>query len=221
MYAIGVDLGQKRDHTAIVVVERAQRHRYLLGPDRELLVLARAVSLAMLWKKTESVYGDLQKKYQTELTTKLKSRFDRFAILGEWNFADPSKCRFEEQSHGTQGDKIPEAVDAIIKKTVFEPEEFELIGVDDAPRHDHAFAVREGFGKRVAGADLAAGVDVPHHGLRGLIRGQGHELGADAEADRVLVRLGDAVLAGLLADRGLGIDGGVGHDGLLKASVEA
>lgn len=93
--------------------------------DRELLVLARAVSLAMLWRKTEPVYGELQKKFQAELTTKLKSRFDRFAILGEWNFADPSKCRFEEQSHGTQGDKIPEAVDAIIKKTVFEPEEFE------------------------------------------------------------------------------------------------
>ncbi len=93
--------------------------------DRELLVLARAVSLAMQWKKSDPVYGDLQKKYQTELTTKLKSRFDRFAILSEWNFADPSKCHFEEQSHGAQGDKIPDAVDAIIKKTVFEPEEFE------------------------------------------------------------------------------------------------
>lgn len=93
--------------------------------DRELLVLARAVSLAMLWKKTEAVYGDLQKKYQTELNNKLKSRFDRFAILGEWNFADPSKCRFEELSHGAQGEKIPDAVDAIIKETIFEPEEFE------------------------------------------------------------------------------------------------
>lgn len=93
--------------------------------DRELLVLARAVSLAMEWKKTESVYSELQKKYQTELSNKLRSRFDRFAILSEWNFADPSKCHFEEQSHGAQGDKIPDAVDAIIKKTVFEPEEFE------------------------------------------------------------------------------------------------
>jgi hypothetical protein len=79
----------------------------------------------MEWKKTESVYSELQKKYQNELTTKLKSRFDRFAILGEWNFADPSKCLFEEQSHGALGDKIPDAVDAIIRKTVFEPEEFE------------------------------------------------------------------------------------------------
>jgi hypothetical protein len=93
--------------------------------DRELLVLARAVFLAMQWKKTDPVYADLQKRFQGELTTKLKSRFDRFAILDEWNFADPSKCRFEERSHGAQGDKIPETVDAIIKQDVFIPEEFE------------------------------------------------------------------------------------------------
>ena len=93
--------------------------------DKELIILARAVFLAADWKKTAPVYGELQKKYQGELILKLKSRFDRFAVLGEWNFAEPSKCRFEELSHGAQGDKIPETVDAIIKKTVFEPEEFE------------------------------------------------------------------------------------------------
>src|SRR5690606_2875657 len=54
--------------------------------DRELLVLARAVSLAMQWRKNEPIYADLQRKFQTELTTKLKSRFDRFAVLAEWNF---------------------------------------------------------------------------------------------------------------------------------------
>lgn len=40
MFAIGLDLGQKRDHTAIVVVERQRRHRYLVGPDKEMLVRA-------------------------------------------------------------------------------------------------------------------------------------------------------------------------------------
>ena len=93
--------------------------------DRELLVLARAVFLAMQWKKTEPVYADLQRKFQGELTTRLKSRFDRFAVLAEWNFAEPAKCRFEEISHGAQGDKVPEAIDSLIKETVFEPEEFE------------------------------------------------------------------------------------------------
>lgn len=93
--------------------------------DKELLVLARAVFLAGLWKKTEPVYNDLQRKFHGELTTKLKSRFDRFAILDEWNFADPTKCRFEERSHGALGDKIPETVDNIIKHDIFIPEEFE------------------------------------------------------------------------------------------------
>src|SRR5262249_30723727 len=79
--------------------------------DKELLVLARAVYLAMQWKKEESAYADLQRKFQGELTTKLKGRFDRFAILDVWNFAEPAKCRFEERGHGAQGDKIPEAVD--------------------------------------------------------------------------------------------------------------
>lgn len=40
MIAIGLDLGQKRDHTALVVLERQRRHRYLVGPDKELLVRA-------------------------------------------------------------------------------------------------------------------------------------------------------------------------------------
>lgn len=93
--------------------------------DKELLVLARAVYLAMQWKKDESAYADLQRKFQAELTAKLKARFDRFAVLDVWNFAEPGKCHFEERSHGAQGDKIPDAVDKIIKESVFIPEEFE------------------------------------------------------------------------------------------------
>lgn len=93
--------------------------------DRELLVLARAVYLAMDWKKSEPIYAELQKKFQNELMTKLRNRFDRFALLQEWNFADPSKCCFEERFHGVQGDKIPEAMDSTIKKELFIPEDFE------------------------------------------------------------------------------------------------
>jgi hypothetical protein len=107
--------------------------RFLLPPkattnmyfDRELLILARAVYLAMEWRKTDPVYGDLQKTFQTALTDKLKGRFDRFAVLDIWNFAEPAKCRFGGQSHGAQGNKIPDAVDAIIKKVVLIPEDFD------------------------------------------------------------------------------------------------
>lgn len=94
--------------------------------DRELLVLARAVYLAMKWKTTEKTYADLERSFRKdELVPKLKSRFDRFALLSEWNYADPDKCKFEEVKHDAQGDKIPEAVDRLVREEVFIPEEFE------------------------------------------------------------------------------------------------
>lgn len=38
MFFIGLDLGQKRDHSAIVLVERPQVHAYLTRPEKTLLV---------------------------------------------------------------------------------------------------------------------------------------------------------------------------------------
>lgn len=108
--------------------------RFLLPPkgtentyhDRELLVLARAVYLASKWKATEKVYADIERSFRKdELIPKLKKRFDRFAILNEWNYAEPAKCRFEEAKHDAQGDKIPDTVDRIIREEIFIPEEFE------------------------------------------------------------------------------------------------
>jgi len=94
--------------------------------DRELLVLARAVYLAMKWKATEKVYGDLERTFRKdELIPKLRGRFDRFAVLTQWNYADPSKCQFEEAKVDAQGDKIPETVDRVVREEVFIPEEFE------------------------------------------------------------------------------------------------
>jgi hypothetical protein len=94
--------------------------------DRELVVLARAVHLALQWGDSDPAYRPLKTKFQNELIGKLKGRFDRFAVLDTWNFAETAKCRFEERSHGVQGDKIPETVDKIIKQDVFIPEEFEI-----------------------------------------------------------------------------------------------
>lgn len=118
--------------------------RFLLPPkgipniyyDRELLILARAVYLAMQWRKNEPAYSDLQKKFQSDLTAKLKGRFDRFAILTDWNFAEPEKCVFEEKPHGALGDKIPDAIDAYIKQSVFEPEAFEELVEQLAARNE-------------------------------------------------------------------------------------
>jgi hypothetical protein len=94
--------------------------------DRELLVLARAISLAAKWKGTEKVYADLERTFRKdELVPKLRNRFDRSAVLTQWNYAEPAKCQFEESKVDAQGDKIPEAVDRILREEVFIPEEFE------------------------------------------------------------------------------------------------
>lgn len=94
--------------------------------DRELLILARAISLAMKWKTGERAYADLERSFRKdELIPKLKNRFDRFALLSEWNYAEPAKCRFEETKHGAQGEKIPGTVDRLVREEAFIPEEFE------------------------------------------------------------------------------------------------
>lgn len=108
--------------------------RFLMPPkgmdhiyyDRELLVLARAVYLAQQWQHTERVYAELARTFQRdELRPKLQGRFDRFAILSEWNYAEPAKCHFTEEKHGAQGNKIPDAMEKLLKDAIFIPEEFE------------------------------------------------------------------------------------------------
>lgn len=92
--------------------------------DKSLLVLARAVYLAGQWKKADSEYAGLYTKYQKELRDQLKSRFDRFAILEIWNFAEPEKCEFISTSHNTEGDKILAQIQDIVRRELFIPEEF-------------------------------------------------------------------------------------------------
>ena len=95
--------------------------------DRNLLVLARAVYLASIWKTKNPEYRRLHTKYQGELRAALKTRYDRFAILDTWNFQDPKKCSFHTIAHRAQGAKIPEAVDMQVRENLFVPEDFEAL----------------------------------------------------------------------------------------------
>jgi hypothetical protein len=92
--------------------------------DRSLLVLARAVFLADQWKKADVEYATLYSKFQKELRDKLNTRFDRFAILEVWNFAEPQKCEFTTTSHNAEGSKILGAIQDIVRRELFIPEEF-------------------------------------------------------------------------------------------------
>lgn len=100
--------------------------------DKSLLVLARAVYLASDWKNSEREYAQLHLKYQKELREQLQSRFDRFAVLVVWNFADPSQCEFEISQHGAEGLKILEKLDEKIRSELFIPEEFDKMLLDAA-----------------------------------------------------------------------------------------
>lgn len=93
--------------------------------DRDLLILARAEMKAQEWSTQSPEYRKLHTKYQGELRDLLKKRFDRFAVLHNWNFADPTKCKFHVETLREQGAKIPEAIESALVNDLFVPEDFE------------------------------------------------------------------------------------------------
>ena len=95
--------------------------------DRDLLVLARAILKAQEWRAQDPEYGKLQTKYQTELRSIIRQRFDRFAVLRTWSFTDPTRCKFHVENLTAQGSKIPEAIEECLKSDIFVPEDFEAL----------------------------------------------------------------------------------------------
>ncbi len=112
----------KRRNTVRFLLPRTGAENLFL--DSELLLLSRMAVKAAEWKQQSPEYVKLHTKYQAELRTQLKSRFERYAILETWNFADPTMCRFHVENVGVQGDKIPEAIDRHVRENVFIPEDF-------------------------------------------------------------------------------------------------
>jgi hypothetical protein len=126
---IGARLGQwVKDH----LQKRRNTVRFLLprtgsSPvfyDRDLLVLARAEMKAIEWSSQAPEYRKLHTKYQGELRDILKKRFDRFAVLHRWNFADPTQCEFHVEAVKGTGVQIPEAIESALVSDLFVPEDF-------------------------------------------------------------------------------------------------
>jgi hypothetical protein len=95
--------------------------------DHDLLILARAAMKAQEWSSQSPEYKKLQTKYQNDLREILKKRFDRFAVLHRWNFADPNHCIFNVESLKKQGSLIPEGIEETILGDLFVPEDFEVL----------------------------------------------------------------------------------------------
>ena len=117
-----VNLPIRRNALRFLLPKKGSRSIYL---DRELLVQARAALLAKEWQDASSEYRQLRQKYERQLTDVLKDRFDRFAVLDRWNFAEPAKCTFHLTGHGKQGKAIPAAIQATVCSTLFIPEDFD------------------------------------------------------------------------------------------------
>jgi hypothetical protein len=121
---------QKRRNTVRFLLPRAGTSNAFY--DRDLIILARAEMKAQEWGAQNPEYRKLQTKYQGELRDILKKRFDRFAILHSWNFADTSKCEFQVENLSEQGTKIPEAIERAISTDLFVPEDFQDLVLEAA-----------------------------------------------------------------------------------------
>ncbi len=100
--------------------------------DRDLLILARAEMKAQEWSGQNPEYKKLHTEFQSALRDMLKKRFDRFAVLHRWNFADPSQCAFSVESLKKQGAQIPEGIEEALVNDLFVPEDFEDLIVEAA-----------------------------------------------------------------------------------------
>lgn len=113
---------QKRRNAVRFVIPRTDSTNAYL--DRDLVIMARAVLKAQEWKSQSSEYSKLERKYQSELRDILKKRFDRFAVVQRWNFADTDKSKFHIETLKAQGAQIPEAIEEALKDDLFVPEDF-------------------------------------------------------------------------------------------------
>ncbi len=101
--------------------------------DRKLLVLARAVVIAADWG---AEYGAIRATKERDLRDALKKRFDQFATVLTWNYADPEKCTFSVEKHGKEGASIPQAIEDSIRDDLFMPEDFQQYVLAASHRND-------------------------------------------------------------------------------------
>ena len=114
---------QKRRNTVRFLLPRSGSTNSFM--DRDLLILARAEMKAQEWSTQNPEYKKLHKEFENTLRDNLKRRFDRFAVLQRWNFADPAQCKFSVERLDKQGSQIPEAIEEALTGDLFVPEDFE------------------------------------------------------------------------------------------------
>lgn len=125
---------QKRRNTVRFLLPRSGSTNAFL--DHDLLILARAEMKAQEWGGQNPEYRKLHKEFESTLRDNLKKRFDRFAVLSRWNFADPAQCKFSVERLDKQGSQIPEAIEEALTSDLFVPEDFEELVIEFANNNE-------------------------------------------------------------------------------------
>lgn len=121
---------QKRRNTIRFLLPRSGSVNAFL--DRDLLILVRAEMKAQEWSGQNPEYKKLHKEFEGTLRDNLKKRFDRFAVLHRWNFANPNQCLFSVENLKEQGAQIPEGIKEVLTNDLFVPEDFEDLVLEAA-----------------------------------------------------------------------------------------
>lgn len=104
--------------------------------DSELTFTARCSFLCSKegWG-SDATYRGLHQDFDRPLRQTLRSRFNRFAVLRQWDYPQPQNCIFEIEKITEQGADIPPAVERKILSDLFDHNEFKtfvLQGAKDA-----------------------------------------------------------------------------------------
>jgi len=102
-----------------------------LFDDPELVFQARCGHLQRAWSN-EPRYNNLRTEFDRPLTTSLKTRFDRFAILRRWDFQNPGQCVFDTEPVAELATALPKTIEDKIKADMYDSTEFESFVVQFA-----------------------------------------------------------------------------------------
>ncbi|MHB1421275.1 MAG: DUF499 domain-containing protein [Bacillota bacterium] len=104
--------------------------------DKEIVIPARAALLGKQWGKNEGQYKVEGNKFHADLTKVLGSRYDRFAVLQNWDFQNPQNCKFTIEQITKSGTEIVSEVEKVIRENLFAFEDFEVM-VKEAASNTH------------------------------------------------------------------------------------
>jgi len=104
-----------------------------LFTDKDLILLSRYcyLSSTKAWGKDKNYYA-LHSNFYSKFVNELKTRFDHYAILQQWDFQNVKNCLFEIQRLSVQGRDIPKAVEETILSNYFDFNEFTTHIIEEA-----------------------------------------------------------------------------------------